>query len=566
METGPFELETQVLGPLPVINSFADRLGLPRLLDTYVPADDARLRLAPATALGVVVANLVIGHEPVYALGEWARPFDPALLGLGPNQADLLNDDRTGRMLARLFDADRASLLTRLVLDAVARFDVDLTQLHNDSTSIRFSGSYHGGDGHTRGGKPTARITRGHSKDHRPDLKQLVWILTITADGAVPIAYRVADGNTVDDTTHIATWDHLVALLGRHDWLYVADCKLATRDNMDHIARAGGRFVSILPASRSEEGQFRDWVVDHDPEWVHAHTRPARRQDDPDDVYCTVEAPWPSAEGYRIVWVRSSAKTTRDAESRHDRIARGIAALDGLNQRLASPKTRMRTTVAVEQAATAALDKAAAARWVTSKVTATTEETYRQEKRGHPGNDTRYRKHTRTHHRVSFGVDEAQVAHDACSDGMFPLISNDPQMSGAELLAAYKYQPNLEKRHAQLKGTQLVAPMFLREPARIEGLLCCHFIAMLIQALIERAIRTAMADRGLPELSLYPEDRGCTAPTAARVLAIFAGLSRHQLCDPDGHIVQTFQPELNDLQRQLLDLLKIPTTAYTATD
>src|SRR5665811_368242 len=199
METGPFELQTQVLGPLPVINSFADRLGLPRLLDTYVPADDARLRLTPATALGVVVANLVIGHEPVYALGEWARPFDPALLGLGPNQADLLNDDRTGRMPARLFDADRASLLTRLVLDAVARFDVDLTQLHNDSTSIRFSGSYHGGDGHTRGGKPTARLTRGHSKDHRPDLKQLVWILTITADGAVPIAYRVADGNTVDD-------------------------------------------------------------------------------------------------------------------------------------------------------------------------------------------------------------------------------------------------------------------------------------------------------------------------------------------------------------------------------
>ena len=133
METGPFELQTQVLGPLPVINSFADRLSLPRLLDTYVPADDARLRLTPATALGVVVvvvvvvANLVIGQEPVYALGEWARPFDPALLGLGPNQADLLNDDRTGRMLARLFDADRASLLTRLVLDAVARFNIGPT-------------------------------------------------------------------------------------------------------------------------------------------------------------------------------------------------------------------------------------------------------------------------------------------------------------------------------------------------------------------------------------------------------------------------------------------------------
>jgi len=58
-------------------------------------------------------------------------------------------------------------------------------------------------------------ITFGHSKDHRPDLKQLVWILTVSADGAVPIAYRLADGNTVDDPTHVPTWDGLVALTGR---------------------------------------------------------------------------------------------------------------------------------------------------------------------------------------------------------------------------------------------------------------------------------------------------------------------------------------------------------------
>ena len=96
-------------------------------------------------------------------------------------------------------------------------------------------------------------------------------------------------------------------------------------------------------------------------------------------------------------------------------------------------------------------------------------------------------------HRVIFTVDETQVAHDAASDGLSPLITNDRQVSPAELLAAYKWQPNLEKRHAQLKGTQLVAPMFLRDLARIEALLCCHFIAMLIQALIEREIRTTMA-------------------------------------------------------------------------
>lgn len=558
-----FDLRTEVLGPLPIINAFCERLGLDGLLEQHLPHDDARLKLAPATAIGVVVRNLAIHREPVYALGEWAAPFDPALLGLVADEVGLLNDDRVGRALARLFDADRASLLTRLVLDAVTRFGIDLRQLHNDSTSIKLTGAYAEADGRDRGGTPTAKITRGHSKDFRPDLKQLVWILTVSADGAVPVAYRVADGNTSDDSTHIETWDGLVALTGRTDFLYVADCKLATRDNMNHIDRLGGRFVTVLPASRAEDTAFRDWIVDHQPTWTEAARRPSRRQADPDHVWHTTPAPWPSAEDHRIVWVQSSAKIDYDTEARRDRIARGIAALDNLNQRLTSPKTRMKTAVAVEQAATDALKRAGATRWISATVTEHVSERFRQETRGRAGPNTRYRRITRTHHRIAVTVDEHQVARDAASDGMFPLISNDRDLPDAEVLAAYKWQPNLEKRHAQLKGTQLVAPVFLHEPARIEGLLCCHFIAMLVQALIERQVRRAMADRGLAQLSVYPEDRGCAAPTTARVLDIFTGLARHHLHDQQGHLVQTFHPQLSKLQALLLDLLEIPASAYT---
>lgn len=562
-DPGRFNLDTEVLGPLPIIDAFCDRLGLTGLLETFVPHDDARLRLAPATAVAVVVANLVVGREPLYALGKWAARFDPALLGLTDAEAGLLNDDRVGRSLARLFDADRASLLTRLVLDAVERFGIDCSQLHNDSTSVTFTGGYPDADGRPRGTKATAAITFGHNKDHRPDLKQLVWILTVTADGAVPIAHRVADGNTNDDVTHIDTWDQLVRLVGKASFLYVADCKLATRDNMGHIDKHGGRFVSVLPASRKEDRQFRDWIVEHEPEWTEAIRRPGRRQSDPDDTWHTTTPPWPSTEGYRIAWVRSSAKIDYDAQARSDRIACGIAALDELNQRLASPKTRIKTRVAAEQAAHAALERTGATCWIGVTIDEHAEQRFRQEKRGRPGNDTRYRKLTHTHHRIGFTVDETQVAHDAASDGCFPLISNDRAMTDAELLAAYKHQPNLEKRFSQLKGTQLVAPVFLHDPARIEALLCCHFIAMLIQALIERQIRAAMKDQGLQQLSLYPEDRGCTKPTAARVLDIFAGLARHHLRDQHGQHVQTFQPELTELQALLLDLLDIPHSTYT---
>lgn len=90
--------------------------------------------------------------------------------------------------------------------------------------------------------------------------------------------------------------------------------------------------------------------------------------------------------------------------------------------------------------------------------------------------------------------------------------------------------------------------MFLHVPPHIEALLCCHFIAMLIYAPIERQIRQAMKSKGIKERSICPEDRACATPTAARVLDIFDGLASHQLIAPTGHLVQTFPPQLTELQ------------------
>ncbi|MGH2697321.1 MAG: IS1634 family transposase [Actinomycetota bacterium] len=558
---GPFELASEVLGPLPVVNHFLDRIGLAGRLERHLPNDDRRLRLAPATVIGVVVRNLVVGHLPVYALGEWAAPYHPAVLGLGPGDAAALNDDRVGRTLDRLFDADRASLITEVVLGVIRDFDLDVSQLHNDSTTVTFSGAYKTATGRARAGQAAPAITYGHNKDHRPDLKQLLWVLTVCADGAVPIAYRTEDGNTADDVTHIPTWDELRALVGRPDFLYVADCKLANRAAMDHIATNGGRFVTVLPRTRKEDAEFRDWLFGHDPDWTEAHRRPARRNGEPDEVFHTTPARSPSAEGYPIIWVRSSTKIDRDAEARRARIAKGIAVLDELNGRLASPKTRIRTVVAVEAAATAALDAAGAARWIGFHVTETVEESFRQEKRGRPGANTRYRKHTRTHHRVAWQVNEDIVARDAASDGCFPLITNDTTITPAEALAAYRYQPNLERRNHMLKGPQQVAPVYLQTPHRIEALLLCQFLALVTQALIERQIRTAMNTAELHDIPLYPELRACPAPSAPRVLEIFNGIARHHLID-HGHVVQTFEPTLTPLQHQVLDLLDTPTDTY----
>lgn len=263
-----FELETQALGALPIVGrARSARLGLEALLGRWMGEDDVRALMPAARAIRVLILNLCVCREPLYGIAEWAAGHAPAALGLDAEELMLLSDDRVGRALDQLFDCDRASLLAELVLVAIREFQIDCSQLHNDSTSITLYGEYAQADGCSRGGQATAVAARGHSKEHRPDLKQLVSILTVTGDGAVPLAHRLADGNTTDDQTHIATWDGLLALLGDAHFLYVADCKLATREQMVHIDRRGGRFVTVLPRSRAEDARLREPMTSATPEW-----------------------------------------------------------------------------------------------------------------------------------------------------------------------------------------------------------------------------------------------------------------------------------------------------------
>jgi len=560
----PFALVSQRLGALPIVDRFLARMGVAGLLDRHLPAGDARVSLPAATVIGVLVRNLCLEREPLYGLADWAGGFEPRLVGLEPGEAGLLNDDRVGRALDQLFDADRGSLLCELTLHAINEFGVDCSQLHNDSTSIALHGAYAAADGRERGGKPTPAAKLGHSKDHRPDLKQLVLILTVSSDGAVPLAHRLADGNTSDDTTHIQTWDDLVALTGGPGFLYVADSKLCTREQMSHIDRRGGRFVTVLPRTRREDGLLRDWAASEEPDFTEAHRRPGKRKGDPDSVWRVAPAPFPSSEGYRITWTHSTQKQRLDETARSERIQRARRDLADLGRRLAGPRARISSPVAAEEAAAALLTATDAERWVAVTVTETIEEQMRQEKRGRPGKDTRYVKTTKARYALDITIDADQVRHDAASDGCFALIGNDPELTDTEVLTAYRYQPNLEKRHHQLKSVQDAAPVTLKSPARIEALFACHFIALLCCCLIERELRAAMTQERITDLPLYHEDRSCTAPTAARVFNHFADVQRHHLTRDDEHL-QTFEPQLTPLQHQLLHLLGMPPAAYLAT-
>ena len=155
---------------------------------------------------------------------------------------------------------------------------------------------------------------------------------------------------------------------------------------------------------------------------------------------------------------------------------------------------------------------------------------------------------------VAYEISGNVIAYDQKSDGMYPLLTNDRSLIPAQVLEAHKRQPKIEGRFKDLKSVFEVAPVFLKNEARIEALFFLYFIALLVEAVIEREMRRAMEERKLEEIPLYPESRMCKRPTARRLFELFSGAQGHVL-KKDDQIVQTFPPELTELQNQILDLL-----------
>jgi transposase len=560
-----FTLRTERLGPLPLVNHFLARLDLAAVLARHVPTDDRRVAMPYADGLGILLRSIVVEREPIYRQGETVRTFAAGLYGLGADAELRVGDDQLGRALDRLFDADRAALLTEIVVAVGQRFGVRFAQLHNDSTTIRFSGQYRTSRAgrHLRG-RPAPWITYGYSKDHRPDLKQLLFILTMSADGGVPVQFRCADGHTNDAETHRQTWETLRAVAGRADFLYVADSKLCTREQMDHIDRHGGRFVTVLPRARLEDAEFRRWLQTHEPAWQLVWDRPnPRRRGGPRDRWYVYPAPLPSREAWPVIWVRSALLALRQEQARRERLAAALDDLTDLQRRLQRPKARLRAAHEVDKKIEAILERHQVHRYLTVRRTVRTEHRFRQMRRGRPGPDTPYRKTTRRHPDLEWRLDESAVAYDRKSDGMYPLLTNDKTLTPAQVLEAHKGQPTLEKRFQQTKTVHEIAPVLLKNPGRIEALFTLYFLGLLVQALIERELRTAMRRARIAQLPLYPEERRCKRPTTEQVLRLFSHAERHVLLR-HGTPVQVFHPELTDLQKQVLHLLGVPLRAFRA--
>jgi transposase len=543
MQTQPFQLVRQGLGAIPILDPVIKRIGLLQHLTESM----GHARYAQAILL--LLKNILIERNALYAIREWAAPYDPALV-YGGNYGD----DVLARALDRLFETDRASLLTRIVLHSVKAYAVNLSQIHQDTTSVKLLGAY------AQQQRKAVQLVRGYSKDHRPDLRQLVYELSVTRDGAIPVLFKAHDGNRTDDTLHWENWQMLRGLLGRSDFLYVADSKLCVHQTLLNIDRSQGRFITVVPRSRSEVEEFQHKVQASLVRWETVWTQRNSRKPGQVDLYEVASGLHQLREGFRIYWFRSSEKARRDGDEREEKIASALNQLRALSD--PARKKKPRTAKALRHQADAILARWAVGNWLKVDIAVQPVEKFRQVTRGRSSANTVYRKFVQSVPTLSCSRDENAISQAKGMDGIFPMTTNT-DLDASAVLRAYKYQPHLEKRHALLKSGLQVAPIFLKKNQRIEALMFVYFLAQLVAALIERQLRNAMRERGLPQIQILPEYRPSATPTTEQVIRVFGSCARYLLLSTDGQIVQTFSDPLSSLQKQILSLLSLPPSVYT---
>ncbi|HET54891.1 MAG TPA: IS1634 family transposase [Ignavibacteria bacterium] len=543
----------QYVGEIPILQNIANRLGIIEILSQHIPLHGNE-KVSPTDSLMLLVYNITCGRQPLYELEEWVNKLNSRMFGYRSFEKGVFNDDRFARALDKLYQADRASLMTQIVVNTVKIINLKLDQIHNDSTTVKAYGKIAGTT------KTGLELKRGNSKEHRPDLKQLVYCLSVSADGFVPIHYKTYSGNTTDDTTHIQTWDTLHQIIGRTNFVYVADCKVCTDKQLSYIVSHHGKVITVVPETWREVQQFKDQLRNKAKKKKVIMRRRLDTHGKKYDIFSCFEGTYTTQKrAYTIYWIHSSQKKIQDFQRRQVLLQHAEKSLAELSLRL--NKRQLKSKDAIVQAVNNILEKYKVTPFYKIAIQQREISYQVQSGKGKPGPNTKYKTLTETIFSLCWYQNKRTLYQEKNVDGIFPLLCTDKNIDAKTALAAYKYQPRLEKRFTQFKSIHHAAPLLFKNIERVEAMMFLFFIALIIQAVIEREVRMNMKKNEIDKLPLYPEHRLSYHPTTAKIFDRFVDISTYLLYDGN-KLIQECVDSLNQIQLTILELLNISENQY----
>jgi len=547
-------VQTQALGFAPILRSYFDRCAIAEIIDDHVELDPRRKILTHGQAAVAMITAILFQVMQLYRICKFASEKNVLKVLLPRIEADQYFDDRLADTLDALFDygiGDLDMLITGHMIDV---FKIKSQTCHNDTTSVSMYG-----DADNNKTEQSIQVTFGHSKKHRKDLKQFVWSMSVSSDHAFPLFQQAYSGNTADVNTYVEQWHKLIDLLGRRDFLYVADSKLITHQTMAHIHDNDGFFIAPAPMYESYKKVFEDALDNHDRQWLIPYKgRFNRGFEVPMDFKYQ-----DNSYRVRMIILFDHGLCARQQKTLQNRIKRTQTAFEEISGKL--NRYKLKTYDAIDRACSAILKKNHTESLFTYCIINEPITTYKNKHRGRPSKKAKPEKIpvVYDHFKVELSLNQFALDQALSRCGYYPLLTNQSsdRLSIKDAMLAHKKQYRSEHTFRRAKGPYSIEPIYLHTPERIEAFLLLFKIALQMVVLIERTARKNIHERDYGLDNFMPNRRDVRNPRSEYMLKEFEDIVKGEMTLPDGN-TYGFVSELNPLQLDILAILEVPAYYY----
>jgi transposase len=525
---------SQILDHLGLVAAMFDELGIGEVVDKATQQNPEMRDLTVGEAVKAMVLNgLGVVNHALYLVPRFFQNKPTSRLMAPRVTPAQLNDDALGRALETLYAYGVTELYSLIAATAAQRLDLAATFAHLDSTSLHVDGRYNSEE------EPEAEvihITRGYSRDHRPDLNHVMLELIVEHQAGIPVLMQPLSGNTSDGKTcgHVVK-EYVTQLQTTYGTTYlVADSSLYNADNLQQLAETTVKWITRVPATL---GEAQAALAQAAPSTMPLLTEGYRYQVLP-STYGGVAQRWLLlASEHRYAQAQRTVDKQLHKQS---------------DQEVKAFTQRCRTTFACEADAQQALTTFEHSLQATFLPTVIVYPTPRYGKRGRPRPDAQPA-------RVVYTIEGALASSLAPRQALidqhrcFILATNEldeATLSPQEVLNGYKGQAHAERGFRFLKDPQfLAASLYLKKPERIMALLMVMTVCLLVYAALEYRIRKALKDHN----TTFPnqKDQPVQNPTARWVFQYFGGI--HVLRMPGQWDLLVVN--LTEQHQQLLELL-----------
>jgi transposase len=465
---------------LGIVASVMDEIGLVEQIDRLLGTHEQEHLSSGHLVKAMILNGLGFVSAPLYLFQEFFEGKATEHLIAPGVKPEHLNDDKLGRVLDKLFDADLTKVFVSCAMKAASRYGLEprSSSLHLDSTSFHLHGDY---EAERREEEPeaTISITHGYSRDQRSDLKQFIVDLMVSADGDVPLFFRIADGNEADKAVFARLIQDFRSQMDL-DALFVADSALYGAESLTRMSDL--KWLTRVPLtlaeakkilSETEEDAFEESVL----------------------------------SGYRIAEVGSNYAGIPQRWLIVESEARRQAANEQMDRRLLESEKQLRKRLkklkkgdfeceADALKAASALAKELRHHMLTEL---RLKSELRHDKPGRPSKDASPRKVYSVE--ASLERDEAAIAKTRQRSGRFILATNqvleEERYTKDELLEEYKAQQSAERGFRFLKDPLFfTSSIFVKTPERVAALAMVMGLCLLVYTLGQRALREGLEATG----------------------------------------------------------------------